>query len=142
MEKKVHNVAVTGLINEEFWFAKSSKFRSNEFCIPDEPKIIGSSCIEQNSYNELANELFREIEFNNCFIKASYVNSPYAIVLDDGGVGGIAAILLNSISYYLNFTIKYDIYYNSRNTNLTYATSLVLKNDYQFFLNPVSEILM
>ena len=134
-KRKLSNVVVTGLIGSEFWFTKSSKFRSNELCIPGEPKTVESFCVTENNYEDLAVSLFRVIEFNQCIIKAAFLEVfPYSMRLDDNRYGGVFCLVLNEISYHFDFQVAYDVTLPQTVTDIMDFMISKLTTDCQFYV--------
>lgn len=138
-KRKLHKVVITGLINDEFWFAKSTEFRSNESCIPAEPKIIGSSCVSSIVYNNMSDLMFRELEFNNCIMKTSYIDyPPYSFLLDDEKVSGFDVFLLDEFSSYFNFQMHYRRMTTNNDTDSRVAILLEIRYGSQFVVGGIN----
>ena len=137
--RKIHNAVIAGSIDKDFVLAKSIDFRSNEPCNPTEPIIIGNLCEEEGSYDEIVNIMFRETELNNCIMKVSYFNNEPYVFLSDGVVSGIEVLILNEISFALNFQLHYvEMYFE----NVTASNDVILsclKKDSQFVIGGLNK---
>ena len=134
-ERKINNFVITGLITSEFLFAKSIKYRFNETCYPMEPLIIGSSCTSKTDYENLTSKIFKEMDFNNCIMKATVVHRPpYGIISKNNPFGGTNVLILNKIADHFNFQLQYTGLITSGVRNLSEFVTPIYKRDHQFFI--------
>ena len=140
-KRRMHNVVVTGLIDDDFLFAKSMKFRPNEYCNPMEPEIIGSSCVTSDGFKNLSSKLFQEIEYNNCIAKISFKKElPFSGYLKDGSLSGVVVSIMNLISTHFNFTIEYSEFLPKNESRIFEGKLFLLETESIFFLSVLCDI--
>lgn len=117
--KKVGNVAITGLVDEEFIFAKSRFFKSGESCRPQNPVILGACAIDGPEMLQISKVMFANIQANKCILKGRYLpRIPYAFLSSGGTVTGVEGEILRAISKFANFNCKSGVIYEDKQSTM------------------------